>query len=82
MAGGQPVCCRKVDPTKLLIDKGVQGEPSRAGGSYTWPSFYYTPDAAGENVWLFLQLARIIGYAVGMVIGFADIRGVTRQVTP
>jgi hypothetical protein len=39
-----------------------------------WPSFYYSPIAQGKNVWLFLQLACMVGYALGVLLVFQDIR--------
>jgi hypothetical protein len=33
-----------------------------------WPTFYYTPLTTGENVWLFLQLACMVLYAVGVCL--------------
>lgn len=42
-----------------------------------WPQFYYAPITQGKNVWLFMQLACIVLFAVGVMIAFADIRRAT-----
>lgn len=39
-----------------------------------WPSFYYTPISTGKNVWLFMQLACIVLFALGTGLAFTDIR--------
>jgi hypothetical protein len=39
-----------------------------------WPTFYYSPITTGKNVWLFLQLACMVLYAVGVLIAFSGIR--------
>jgi hypothetical protein len=39
-----------------------------------WPTFYYSPIPDGKNVWLFMQLACMVVYAVGVVIAFNGIR--------
>ena len=44
-----------------------------------WPAFYYEPVSDGKNVWLFLQLACMAGFALGVVLAFNDIRRATRS---
>jgi len=39
-----------------------------------WPKFYYEPVTQGKNVWLFMQLACIVLFALGAVLAFTDIR--------
>ena len=39
-----------------------------------WPSFYYSPIKDGKNVWLFMQLACMVAYAVGVFLAFNGIR--------
>jgi hypothetical protein len=39
-----------------------------------WPSFYYSPIKDGKNVWLFMQLACMVLYAVGVFLAFVGIR--------
>jgi hypothetical protein len=39
-----------------------------------WPTFYYSPVPDGKNVWLFMQLACMVVYAVGVLIAFNGIR--------
>jgi hypothetical protein len=39
-----------------------------------WPSFYYSPVAAGKNVWLLSQALFIALYFAGMVLAFNDAR--------
>ena len=39
-----------------------------------WPEFYYGPVTQGKNVWLFMQLACIVLFALGTVAAFTDIR--------
>jgi hypothetical protein len=39
-----------------------------------WPTFYYSPVPEGKNVWLFMQLACMVVYAVGVLIAFNGIR--------
>ena len=46
-----------------------------------WPKFYYEPVAQGKNVWLLMQLACIVLFAVGAALAFADIRRATRAVS-
>ncbi len=42
-----------------------------------WPSFYYTPVAAGKNVWLIAQGFSIALYLIGVVLAYLSIRHVT-----
>jgi len=35
---------------------------------FFWPSFYYTPIAAGKNLWLILQGLCIVVYVIGIII--------------
>ena len=46
-----------------------------------WPKFYCEPVAQGKNVWLFLQLACIVLYAIGTVLAFTDIRRASHLVS-
>jgi hypothetical protein len=39
-----------------------------------WPKFYYLPVKDGKNVWLFMQLACMVLYAIGVFIAFNGIR--------
>jgi hypothetical protein len=39
-----------------------------------WPTFYYTPLTEGKNVWLSLQLACMVCYAVGVCLAFNGLR--------
>ena len=39
-----------------------------------WPMFYYAPVSQGKNVWLFMQLACIVLFALGTIVAFTDIR--------
>src|SRR5262245_10154955 len=39
-----------------------------------WPAFYYAPLTAGKNVWLFLQLACMVLYAVGLSLACHGLR--------
>jgi hypothetical protein len=39
-----------------------------------WPSFYYSPVAAGKNIWLLGQAFFIALYFMGMVLAFNDVR--------
>jgi hypothetical protein len=44
-----------------------------------WPAFYYEPVSDGKNVWLFLQLACMAGFALRVVLACDDIRRATRS---
>ena len=39
-----------------------------------WPGFYYLPIKDGKDVWLFMQLACMALYAVGVLLAFGGIR--------
>ena len=39
-----------------------------------WPSYYYSPVAAGKNAWLLGQALFIALYFVGLLIAFNDVR--------
>jgi len=39
-----------------------------------WPTFYYAPLTDGKNVWLYMQLACMALYAVGVCIAFNGLR--------
>jgi hypothetical protein len=39
-----------------------------------WPSFYYSPVAAGKNTWLPGQAFLIAVYLAGAIIGFNTVR--------
>jgi hypothetical protein len=39
-----------------------------------WPSFYYSPVAAGKNTWLLGQAFFIAVYCAGLVIAFSAVR--------
>lgn len=39
-----------------------------------WPSFYYSPIAAGKNAWLISQACFIVLYFAGFILGFDDAR--------
>ncbi|MEJ8858821.1 hypothetical protein WKW79_29910 [Variovorax robiniae] len=42
-----------------------------------WPSFYYTPIDAGKKLWLFMQLACMVLYFVGVIGAFRGIQRLT-----
>src|SRR4029453_3885268 len=42
-----------------------------------WPRFYYEPVTQGKNVWLFMQLACVLLFALGTALAFTDIRRAT-----
>ena len=44
---------------------------------HLWPMFYYLPVKDGKNVWLFMQLACMVLYAIGLLIAFNSIRRVS-----
>ena len=46
-----------------------------------WPSFYYSPVAAGKNSWLLAQAFFIAVYFVGLVIAFGAVRGALSRAT-
>jgi hypothetical protein len=39
-----------------------------------WPAFYYSSVKDGKNMWLFMQLACMVLYAIGVFIAFNGIR--------
>jgi len=39
-----------------------------------WPAFYYAPLTDGKNVWLYMQLACMILYAVGVGLALNGLR--------
>jgi hypothetical protein len=43
-----------------------------------WPLFYYAPVTQGKNVWLFMQLACMVLYAIGVFAAFGEIRRADR----
>ena len=45
-----------------------------------WPSFYYSPVAAGKNAWLLWQAAFIAIYFVGFILAFNDVRHALSQI--
>jgi hypothetical protein len=42
-----------------------------------WPGFYYMPITQGKNVWLFMQLACMVLYGIGVVLAFTGVRRAT-----
>jgi hypothetical protein len=42
-----------------------------------WPGYYYMPITQGKNVWLFMQLACMVLYGVGVVLAFTGVRRAT-----
>jgi len=44
-----------------------------------WPTFYYTPIAAGKNVWLGAQAVSIALYWLGVISVLLNVRTITRQ---
>jgi hypothetical protein len=46
-----------------------------------WPIFYYTPLTAGKNVWLSLQLACMVLYAVGVCLALNGLRRASYALT-
>ena len=46
-----------------------------------YPMFYYTPVTEGKNLWLFMQLACIVLFAIGTGLAFVDIRRASRLVS-
>jgi hypothetical protein len=39
-----------------------------------WPSFYDSPIKDGKSVWLLMQLASMVAYAIGIFLAFNGIR--------
>jgi hypothetical protein len=39
-----------------------------------WPEFYYAPIRDGKNLWLFMQLACMVVYGIGVLLAFVSIR--------
>ena len=39
-----------------------------------YPTFYYTPVTDGKNVWLFMQLACMVLFGIGVLLAFTGIR--------
>jgi hypothetical protein len=44
-----------------------------------WPTFYYTPIAAGKNVWLGAQAVSIALYWLGVISVLLNVRIITSQ---
>ena len=44
-----------------------------------WPTFYYTPIAAGKNVWLGAQAVSIALYWLGVISVLLNVRRITSQ---
>jgi hypothetical protein len=57
-----------------LIGVFLAGYPGYFVFDAIWPSFYYSPVAAGKNAWLLSQAFFIAVYFVGAVLMFGDIR--------
>jgi hypothetical protein len=57
-----------------LIGVFLAGYPGYFVFDSIWPSFYYSPVAAGKNAWLLSQAFFIAVYFVGAVLMFGDIR--------
>ena len=53
---------------------GYPGYPGYFAFAAIWPSFYYSPVAAGKNSWLLAQAFFIAVYFVGLVIAFSAVR--------
>jgi hypothetical protein len=47
-----------------------------------WPSFYYSPVAAGKNIWLIAQALFIALYFVGAVFAFGAVRRALDTLSP
>ena len=39
-----------------------------------WPTFYYSVIKDGKDVWLLMQLACMVAYAIGVLLAFNGIR--------
>jgi hypothetical protein len=39
-----------------------------------WPGFFYVPIGEGKNVWLFMQLACMVLYGIGVLFAFTGVR--------
>ena len=46
-----------------------------------YPMFYYAPVAEGKNIWLCMQLACIVLFAIGTGLAFVDIRRASHLVS-
>jgi hypothetical protein len=57
-----------------LLGVFAVGYPGYFAFDAAWPSFYYSPVAAGKNAWLLGQAIFIAIYFAGMVSAFADVR--------
>jgi hypothetical protein len=57
-----------------LIGVFAVGYPGYFAFDAIWPSFYYSPVAAGKNSWLLAQAFFIAVYFVGLVIAFSAVR--------
>jgi hypothetical protein len=42
-----------------------------------WPNFYYSAIRDGKDLWLFMQLACMVMYGIGVVLAFTGIRRAT-----
>ena len=42
--------------------------------NFIWPNFYYNAIKDGKNVWLLMQLACMVAYAIGVLLAFNGIR--------
>ena len=45
-----------------------------------WPEFYYKPVPAGKNTWLLAQLACILCYFIGAILGWQSLRKMLRAI--
>ena len=45
-----------------------------------WPNFYYDAIKEGKNLWLLMQLACMVLYAIGVLLASNDIRSASRAV--
>jgi hypothetical protein len=57
-----------------LLGVFAVGYPGYFAFDAIWPSFYYSPVAAGKNAWLLAQAAFIAVYFVGAILAFNGVR--------
>ena len=57
-----------------LCDRDFLGRCWYFAADRFWPSFYYSPIKDGKNLWLFMQLACMVVYAIGVFLAFNGIR--------
>jgi hypothetical protein len=63
-----------------LLGVFAVGYPGYFVFDVVWPSFYYSPVAAGKNIWLLGQAFFIALYFTGMMLAFNDVRDALTRV--